>query len=228
MISASCIGGMRKAARTSRRTRPRPPSFQDKRSGACCRRGSSFRFCTARERCRWCARSLLITEYMLDARAPSSASYWRPRSGSRRHARLVEAGAAALSLHRAHFCRRRIPAPKMAKTSAAILRKSDFTRWRDQARKSDRRQRRAAHAEQWISTQVMDARRPRCMWRRWRQLRGGRRFCWRGPRRDHFEDWGHHGILWLGCCTSPGGQGHESAPWSARATGQFDGYSRPQ
>jgi hypothetical protein len=52
---------------------------------------------------------------------------------------------------------------------------------RDQARKSDRRQRRAAHAEQWISTQVMDARRPRCMWRRWRQLRGGRRFCWRAP-----------------------------------------------
>lgn len=117
-----------------------------------------------------------------------------------------------------------------------VLRKSDFTRWRDQARKSDRRQRRAAHAEQWISTQVMDARRPRCMWRRWRQLRGGRRFCWRGPRRDHFEDWGHHGFLWLGCCTSPGGQGHESArcalppavTWSARATGQFDGYSRPQ
>jgi hypothetical protein len=74
------------------------------------------------------------------------------------------------------------------------------------------------------------------MWRRWRQLRGGRRFCWGGPRRDHFEDWGHHGILWLGCCTSPGGQGHESArcalppavTWSARATGQFDGYSRPQ
>jgi hypothetical protein len=74
------------------------------------------------------------------------------------------------------------------------------------------------------------------MWRRWRQLRGGRQFCWRGPPRDHFEDWGHHGILWLGCCTSPGGQGHESArcalpsavTWSARATGQFDGYSRPQ
>ena len=38
-------------------TRPRPPSFQDIRSGACCRRGSSFRSCTARGRCRWCARS---------------------------------------------------------------------------------------------------------------------------------------------------------------------------
>jgi hypothetical protein len=44
--------------RVARRfTRPRPPSFQDKQSGACCRRGSSFRFCTARERCRWCARA---------------------------------------------------------------------------------------------------------------------------------------------------------------------------
>jgi hypothetical protein len=170
------------------------------------------------------------------ARPAGAADSCRQRSGSRRHARLVEAGAAALSLHRAHFCRRRIPTPKMAKASAATSCARATSQGGDQARKSDRRQRRAAHAEQWISTQVMDARRPRCMWRRWRQLRGGRRFCWRGPRRDHFEDWGHHGFLWLGCCTSPGGQGHESArcalppavTWSARATGQFDGYSRPQ
>ena len=53
------------------------------------------------------------------ARPAGAADSCRQRSGSRRHARLVEAGAAALSLHRAHFCRRRIPAPKMAKTSAA-------------------------------------------------------------------------------------------------------------
>jgi hypothetical protein len=53
------------------------------------------------------------------ARPAGAANSCRQRSGSRRHARLVEAGAAALSLHRAHFCRRRIPAPKMAKASAA-------------------------------------------------------------------------------------------------------------
>jgi hypothetical protein len=47
------IGSTHATQRVARRfTRPRPPSFQDKRSGACCRRGSSFRFCTARERCR--------------------------------------------------------------------------------------------------------------------------------------------------------------------------------
>jgi hypothetical protein len=51
------------------------------------------------------------------ARPAGAADSCRQRSGSRRHARLVEAGAAAL--HRAHFCRRRIPAPKIAKTSAA-------------------------------------------------------------------------------------------------------------
>ena len=51
------IGSTHATQRVARRfTRPRPPSFQDKRSGACCSRGSSFRFCTARERCRWCAR----------------------------------------------------------------------------------------------------------------------------------------------------------------------------
>jgi hypothetical protein len=56
------------------------------------------------------------------ARPAGAANSCRQRSGSRRHARLVEAGAAALSLHRAHFCRRRIPAPKMAKASAATSR----------------------------------------------------------------------------------------------------------
>jgi hypothetical protein len=65
-------------------TRPRPPYFQDKRSGARCRRGSSFRFCTARGRCRWCARARLPCrsfDHQIHARrgrAPSSASYWRP------------------------------------------------------------------------------------------------------------------------------------------------------
>src|SRR6266576_445412 len=54
-----------------RLTRPRPPSFRGRRGGACCRRGSSFRFCIARGRCRWCARGRLpcrslITKYMLD------------------------------------------------------------------------------------------------------------------------------------------------------------------
>ena len=54
------IGSTHATQRVARRfTRPRPPSFQDKRSGACCRRGSSFRFCTARGRCRWCARARL-------------------------------------------------------------------------------------------------------------------------------------------------------------------------
>src|SRR6266516_1655567 len=42
-------------------TRPRPSSFRGRRSGACCRRGSSFRFCIARV--------LLITKYMLDTGA---------------------------------------------------------------------------------------------------------------------------------------------------------------
>ena len=50
------IGSTHATRRMARRfTRPRRPSFQDKRSGACCRRGSSFRSCTGRERCRWCA-----------------------------------------------------------------------------------------------------------------------------------------------------------------------------
>ena len=78
------IGSTHATQRVARRfTWPRPPSFQDKRSGACCRRGSSFRFCTARGRCRWCARTRLPChsfDHQIHARrgrAPSSASYWR-------------------------------------------------------------------------------------------------------------------------------------------------------
>src|SRR3977135_1338086 len=55
-------------------TDARPASFRGRRGGACCRRGSSFRFCIARGRCRWCARvrlpcRSLITKYMLDTGA---------------------------------------------------------------------------------------------------------------------------------------------------------------
>ena len=54
------IGSTHATQRVARRvTRPRPPSFRGRRSGACYKRGSSFRSCTARERCRWCARSRL-------------------------------------------------------------------------------------------------------------------------------------------------------------------------
>src|SRR3979411_2944425 len=78
-LGVGLIGSTHATQRVARRfTRPRPSSFQDIRSGACCRRGSSFRFCTARGRCRWCARAwlhavLLITKYMLDAGAPLQA-----------------------------------------------------------------------------------------------------------------------------------------------------------
>src|ERR1700730_4254616 len=79
------IGSTHATERVARRfTRPRPSSFQDIRSGACCRRGSSFRFCTARGRCRWCARSRFPSrsfDHQIHARrgrAHSSASYWRP------------------------------------------------------------------------------------------------------------------------------------------------------
>src|SRR3984893_8125409 len=79
------IGSTHATERVARRfTRPRPASFQDIRSGACCRRGSSFQFCTARGRCRWCARSRFPYRsfdhqiHARRARAHSSASYWRP------------------------------------------------------------------------------------------------------------------------------------------------------
>ena len=84
------IGSTHATQRVARRfTRPRRPSFQDKRGGACCRQGSSFRSCTARERCRWCARARLPCrsfDHQIHARrgrAPSSASYWRPSAPHR-------------------------------------------------------------------------------------------------------------------------------------------------
>jgi hypothetical protein len=76
------IGSTHATQRVARRvTRPRPPSFRGRRSGACYKRGSSFRSCTARGRCRWCARSRLPCrsfDHRIHARrgrAPSSASY---------------------------------------------------------------------------------------------------------------------------------------------------------